>query len=164
MTQAHATASAAAETLRSRGFRFQYVTRTDELPPFASMEALAAFLHHDMRPYHDSLPDVVRGLRHALDPDRSGFVVLAEHGNRLAGAVVILDTGMKGYVPEQLLLFACVRPDLRGQGLGRAIIEEALGYATGDVKLHVEPGNPARRLYRRVGFAEPYVEMRWRRK
>ena len=54
-----------------------------------------------------------------------------------------------------------MRPDLRGQGLGRRIIEEACGGLDGAVKLHVEYDNPAKRLYERIGFSTKYAEMRY---
>jgi len=61
-------------------------------------------------------------------------------------------------------------PDYRGQGAGTALlgglIEEASA-AGKVVELHVEPSNPAQRLYRRLGFVEagaasPYLRMQWR--
>ena len=73
----------------------------------------------------------------------------------------MLDTGMEGYIPENLLLMVSVDPDRRGQGIGKKIIERALAECDGDVKLHVEYENPARRLYERVGFTSKYAEMRW---
>lgn len=50
-------------------------------------------------------------------------------------------------------------PGLRGHGLGEAILRRVLADA-GDlpVRLHVEPANPARRLYERMGFAATGTE------
>ncbi len=51
-----------------------------------------------------------------------------------------------------------VRPDARGQGIGRALmtaliaVARARGYAR--LVLSVDPGNPAARLYQRCGFSE----------
>lgn len=44
-------------------------------------------------------------------------------------------------------------PDLRGSGLGTAILTDVLSSESGPVELHVEYRNPARRLYERLGFA-----------
>ena len=68
---------------------------------------------------------------------------------------------MKGYVPENILLFVAVSPEERGKGMGRRIVEYALGKVEGGVKLHVEYDNPARRLYERIGFTSKYAEMRY---
>lgn len=141
------------------------VETLDELPTWAPLERLVAFLHEDMKPYEDTPRDVERGLRYALDPARpgNGFAVLAAVDEALAGAVVFLETGMGGYVPENILLFVCVRPEMRGRGLGARLIERAVDHCQGDVKLHVEYDNPAKRLYERLGFSSDYAEMRLKR-
>jgi GNAT superfamily N-acetyltransferase len=139
------------------------VTGFDEVPSWTDVEEIARFLHEQMQPYHDTLADVHRGLKYALgdEPGTGGFMILASLRSRLVGAVVFLETGMKGYIPENLLLFACVAPELRGLGIGRKLIERALAHCGGPVKLHVERDNPARRLYERVGFTNKYIEMRY---
>jgi ribosomal protein S18 acetylase RimI-like enzyme len=37
---------------------------------------------------------------------------------------------------------------------------EAINLAKGDIALHVEPDNPARHLYQKLGFDNKYLEMR----
>lgn len=134
----------------------------DDLPDWARREALELFFHEQMDPWHDELVDVSRGLDYAFSdiPGMGGFVILAGMDGHLVGAVTMLRTGMKGYIPENLLLFICVDPVLRGCGVGKALIKRAVGGCEGAVKLHVEPDNPARRLYERCGFEAKYVEMR----
>ena len=142
---------------------FTHAAAPAELPGRISVGALAEFLHETMKPYHDTIPDVRRGLDYALSsaPGQGGFVTVAMRGQELLGAVAILATGMSGFVPENLLLFVAVRPELRGQGIGGKLIQRALGRCEGKVKLHVEHDNPARRLYERLGFSSKYVEMRY---
>lgn len=139
------------------------VDHPDELPPWAAYETLAAMLHEKMAPYNDTLTDVKRGMDYALSdaPGKGGFVILAGRGGELVGALVMLDTGMGGYVPKNLLLMVVVDPSQRGRGVGRQIIDRALSECEGAVKLHVEHDNPARRLYERVGFTSKYLEMRY---
>jgi ribosomal protein S18 acetylase RimI-like enzyme len=44
-------------------------------------------------------------------------------------------------------------PAYRGQGIGTRLLDALLAQAQGaPVTLHVEPLNPAQRLYRRLGF------------
>lgn len=135
----------------------------DEMPAWTSTEEVARFYHEKMTPYHDTLEDVHRGLRYALgdDPGTGGFMILASLEDRLVGGVVFLETGMKGYIPENLLLFVCVDPSMRSRGIGRRLIQRAFEQCEGPVKLHVEPDNPAKRLYERLGFTNKYLEMRY---
>ena len=149
--------------LNPKGIVFTIIKSETHFPPGTSVDSLAQFLHTQMVPYEDKLPDVDRGLRYALSsqPGEGGFVVLATDNNEIAGATVFLETGMRGYVPENLLLFVCVHADLRGNSIGEQLIARALEQCKGAVKLHVEPENPARRLYERVGFKTKYLEMRY---
>jgi ribosomal-protein-alanine N-acetyltransferase len=141
------------------------VRQTQDLPPWLTRSMLERFLHDEMTPWEDTAPDIARALTYAFSdqPGKGGFVVLASAGEQLHGATVILDTGMSGYVPDHLLLFIAVREDQRGKGLGSRLIRKALSLCSGDVKLHVENDNPAKRLYERLGFENRYAEMRWRR-
>jgi [ribosomal protein S18]-alanine N-acetyltransferase len=136
--------------------------RESAMPEWLTVDALAEYLHEVMKPYNDTVPDVLEGLRYALSdqPGRGGFIITASREKRLLGAIVMLDTGMSGYVPANLLLFVAVSPELRGHGLGTRLIKSAAKLCRGAVKLHVEPDNPARRLYERLGFTSKYVEMR----
>lgn len=132
------------------------------LPAWAPRERLVRFFHEVMKPYEDAPADVARGLDYGLGdaPGTGGFLLLAHRGGELVGGLLMLETGMKGYVPENLLLFIAVRPALRGRGIGGRLIDRARQRAEGAIKLHVEPDNPARRLYERKGFENPYLEMR----
>jgi len=134
-----------------------------DLPAWADRATLVAFLHEYLKPYQDTLPDIGRGLDDALGnrPGPGGFVLLARRQDRLVGALVMLRTGMKGYIPENLLLFVAVDGEQRGQGIGAALVREALAHCEGAVKLHVEHDNPARHLYERLGFHSKYLEMRF---
>lgn len=152
-------------TEQAGAIRLDYITHEDQLPAWTSRDELAALLHEKMVPYNDTLEDVQRGLDYAFSdlPGMGGFVVLASQNQRLLGALVMLRTGMKGYIPENLLLMVVVDPELRGQGVGQTIIEFSLARCEGAVKLHVEHDNPAQRLYQRLGFASKYLEMRLER-
>ena len=68
------------------------------------------------------------------------------------------------------LLDIALLPEWRAAGWGTVMLQGLLDDARQAgvaVRLHVEPGNPARRLYRRLGFAGrgaagPHEEMEWR--
>jgi len=144
--------------------KFVIVEQRDQLPEGIDLEGLAVFFHEKMKPYHDTRDDVARGLEYAFDPARGGFLVLAMQDRAPVGGLVMLRTHMSGYIPPNLLLFLAVEPTLRGRGLGGRLIGLAAARCEGDIKLHVEPDNPAVRLYGRAGFETKYLEMRWSRK
>ena len=143
--------------------QLSFVPAGQELPSWISRERLATFLHEHMKPYHDTLADVRRGVDDALAsrPGPGGFIVLARLEARLAGALVMLGTGMRGYIPEHLLLFVGVDPEIRNRGIGEHLVRSALEHYDDDIKLHVEPDNPAKRLYERLGFVPKYLDMRF---
>jgi GNAT superfamily N-acetyltransferase len=157
MTQATAEQSQKAEV------QIDIYDTWDQLPQWFDSDRLVSFLHESLKPYEDTPEDIYAGLDHALGEATGpgGFLVLATHDDTPLGALVMLDTGMSGYIPENLLLFVAVHPDGRGRGLGKRIISAALQRCNGPVKLHVEYDNPAKRLYERIGFTSNYAEMRY---
>lgn len=134
-----------------------------DLPSWLTAERLASFLHENLKPYEDPVAEVRAGIDFALssDPCKGGFVLVAIGDDELLGALVMLKTGMSGYVPENMLLFVAVAASARGKGIGGSLVRKAVSQCEGDVKLHVEHSNPARRLYERCGFTSKYLEMRW---
>ena len=144
-------------------FEFTKVESFDQLPGWITRSRLVDYLHTTMKPYEDKPGDIDRALEYSFNPQRGGFLMLVRFGGRLAGALLMLKTGMSGYVPENILLFVTVTPEMRGRGVGRALIAHSLEQCSGSVKLHVEYDNPARRLYERMGFTTKYAEMRFTR-
>ncbi len=143
--------------------QFHFCEKLEDFPGFVTKKTLVDALHYKMEPFNDSLEDVERGVDYALRIDTSkygGFVTLATRGEELLGAVVMLRTGMVGFIPPWLLLMVYVDPKLRGQGIGGKLIAFTRKHCDGDIKLHVEYDNPAKRLYERIGFKTKYAEMR----
>lgn len=135
----------------------------DDFPSWLSPDDLALFLYESLKPYEDPLEDVRQGITDALAPQngKSGFVLVADIDEKVVGGLIMLSTGMKGYVPENLLLMVAVDPVTRGKGVGSQLIKRSFALADGDVKLHVEYNNPAKRLYERLGMTNKYAEMRY---
>jgi ribosomal-protein-alanine N-acetyltransferase len=125
-------------------------------------EKIAAFLFKHLEKYGDPLEDIMACLDYVFHPEKGGFVAIAyDDTNTMHGAVIINNTGMSGYIPENILVYIAVNSDLRGQGLGQSLMQMALENAEGNVALHVEADNPAKRLYERLGFTNKYLEMRY---
>lgn len=65
------------------------------------------------------------------------------------------------------LVFIALLPDFRNQGYGTSILAQ-LQQTASFIKLQVAEHNPARQLYKKLGFIEqgqspPYVAMQWQR-
>ena len=86
--------------------------------------------------------------------------MLLQEEDRIKGAVVINRTGMNGYIPENILVYIAIDKNSRGEGLGKRLMQEVIEHADGDIALHVEANNPAKILYEKLGFTNPYLEMR----
>ena len=142
--------------------RIDIATEKSEIPSYTAIPEIGAFLYHEMKPYADTQSDIMRGIEDALTgrPGGGGFILCANKNSKLIGALVMLRTGMKGYIPENLLLFIGVEKKERGRGVGESLIREAMSHCSGSIKLHVEMDNPARRLYDKIGFTTKYLDMR----
>lgn len=150
---------------KQSALRYIKVTSPALFPAWAPRPTVVRFFNETMRPYEDRPEDIERALDYAFSEDlyAGGFLMLAGIDETLAGALLMLRTGMAGYVPENLLVFVTVNPQLRGQNIGRRLIECSIEECSGSVKLHVDHDNPAKRLYERLGFEHGYAEMRLKR-
>lgn len=120
-------------------------------------------LFTDLEEFGDPKEDIERAVKYAVmdAPSFGGFVMVGYENDQIAGAVVINKTGMKGYIPENILVYIAVNKDMRGKGYGKTLMEKALEGCEGSVALHVEPDNPAAKLYEKIGFTNKYLEMRY---
>lgn len=137
---------------------------TNSNKPFTD-EQIVAFLHTHLDQYGDDEESISRCLNFAMGRNNGlgGFAVAASEGEDIIGAVIINKTGMGGYIPENILVYIASHRKYRGKGVGRALMDETLKRAVGDVALHVEKDNPARFMYEKYGFTNPYLEMRLKR-
>jgi GNAT superfamily N-acetyltransferase len=128
-----------------------------------SREDFVDFLFTHLDRFGDPKEDINACIDYAFADSKyaGGFCLAAFYEGRLAGTLVMNDTGMKGYIPENILVYIAVDASLRGKGLGRQIVEKAISLCKGNVKLHVEYDNPAKRLYEKIGFKSKYAEMRY---
>lgn len=141
------------------------ISNQAELDLFLTQEELCQWLHLNLDKFTDAPEAISKAIDYAFSPEpgKGGYLLLAHKDNELAGALVMNETGMAGYVPEYLLVYIAVNPQFRGQGIGTQIIQKAFELSRGAVALHVEYDNPAARLYKRMGFTSKYAEMRWQK-
>ncbi|MDM8161070.1 GNAT family N-acetyltransferase [Labilibaculum sp. K2S] len=131
-------------------------------PDGIEREAVVSFLYKHLGEYGDAKEDIEKAIIYAVkdEPVAGGFVLVARNNEEIVGAVVVNRTGMEGYIPENILVYIAVHEFQRGKGLGKGLMNEAVKISKGDIALHVEPENPARFLYEKIGFSSKYVEMR----
>lgn len=120
------------------------------------------FLFEHLDQYGDPKEQIQLCMDYALERENKagGFILVAMVGDRIAGATIINKTGMQGYIPANILVYIAVDSAYRGQGIGAKLMDQAIDRCEGGLALHVEPDNPARRLYERMGFSNKYLEMR----
>ncbi len=128
--------------------------------------AVADFLFEHLDEFGDKHEYIMNCINFALDDEKKfgGSVLVAKDGDTITGAVIMNKTGMAGYIPENILVYIAVHRDYRGKGLGKDLMLKTFENSEGnEIKLHVEPENPARFLYEKLGFTSKYLEMRWNR-
>lgn len=130
-----------------------------------SKDQVADFLFHHLDEFGDKREDIMKCLDYALskEPGKGGCVVVAAQEGEIMGATILNDTGMAGYIPENILVYIAVHQKGRGKGLGKKLMRAAIDSTTGSIALHVEPHNPAKFLYEKLGFTNKYLEMRLQR-
>ncbi len=123
-------------------------------------DKVAEFLHEHLEQYGDKLHDIKKCTDYVMDPDKGGNILIGIENGKIVGAVILNNTGMKDYIPENILVYIAVDGKERGKGYGKKMMEKAISITHGSVALHVEPDNPAFHLYTKMGFTNKYLEMR----
>ena len=132
------------------------------LPRESEKKEIVNFLFDHLEEYGDSKKDILRAIEYSTKEISSfgGFTMLQLDNRKTIGVVVINQTGMGGYIPENILVYLATHKNRRGEGFGKILLKKAIENTQGDIALHVEAENPAKHLYVKFGFTTPYLEMR----
>lgn len=138
----------------------------EQKPSQEEREQFSNFLFQHLENYGDPISDIEKCLAYVLDEGKGqgGKVFSAYNDGVLTGVVIVNSTGMKAYIPENILVYIATHKDYRGQGIGKQLMLSAIENVDGDIALHVEPDNPAKKLYEKLGFTNKYLELRFSRK
>lgn len=145
-------------------FKIEVIRREEDFNQLSiSRDDYVDFLYEHLDRFRDEKSAINKCLDFAFEKHGGlgGYMLAGFEDGKLVGALVMNKTGMSEFIPENILVYVAVHESMRGKGLGREIIKKALDMAEGNVKLHVEHDNPAKRLYERVGFESKYAEMRY---
>lgn len=134
----------------------------NNLPTKEEENTIANFLFQQLERYGDPLPDIQKAMDYALSREQKpgGLILVGKENNSIVSCVVINKTGMTSYIPENILVYIATDKNQRGKGIGKLIMQKAIELTEGDIALHVDHDNPAKKLYERLGFTNPYLEMR----
>lgn len=123
---------------------------------------VSVFLQEQLEEYGDDIAAIKKCINYAMKDGggQGGFVITCNDKETCIGAVVINETGMSDYIPENILVYIAIHKNYRGKGIGRELMQHAMNTASGSIALHVEPNNPAKFLYEKLGFQNKYLEMR----
>ncbi|MBB6610195.1 GNAT family N-acetyltransferase [Pontibacter sp. Tf4] len=130
-----------------------------------SRDEILDFLFHHLDEYGDKREDIAKCMDYALSEaeGKGGAVIEARENGEVVGALILNNTGMSGYIPENILVYVAVHGNQRGKGVGKKLVQLATETVSGSIALHVEPQNPARYLYEKMGFTNKYLEYRLHR-
>lgn len=136
----------------------------NRITPF-TIERVTNFLFAHLEQYGDSKSAIRKAINYAAKERTGlgGYIFTIEDNNDIVGAVVINKTGMDEYIPENILVYIATHKDYRGKGIGKKLMQYTIDNCKGDIALHVEKDNPARFLFEKLGYTNPYIEMRLKR-
>lgn len=134
-------------------------------PDLAKKRDFLNFLYTHLESYGDEKVDIQKCLDYTFselnDTKSSGFVVSIELDHELVGVCIVNETGMEGFIPENILVYVATHNEHRGKGIGKLLVQTVIEQANGNIALHVESTNPAKHLYEKLGFTNKYLEMRY---
>jgi ribosomal-protein-alanine N-acetyltransferase len=84
-------------------------------PDAATRTAVIDFLHKHLEEFGDAWDDIARAVDYSLKNYESfgGFVLVSYAGNEISGVVVVNRTGMKGYIPDNILVYIATHNEMR---------------------------------------------------
>ena len=128
--------------------------------PIYDRNIIASFLFKHLEQYGDKTEDILKCIDYVMNPEKGGNIVIGLDNDAIVGIVILNNTGMKDYIPENILVYIAVDSTARGKGHGKQLMQFAINSVEGNIALHVEPDNPAFHLYTKLGFTNKYLEMR----
>lgn len=127
----------------------------------AEKSAVVRFLYEHNS--NASKKDIQEAVEYAVKhkPSFGGFIFMAHVDRKIIAVIVANKTGMEGYNPKIIFIYVTLhKSHRRRQKVVRELLKKAIRYADGDIALHVEPNNPALKLYQRLGFQSNLLELR----
>ena len=139
---------------------FTQINAKTRIPTDCSTETIVDFLFTHLEQYGDQKDAIQKCIEYVMNPEKGGQIIIGKDQEKIVGITILNQTGMNGYIPENILVYIAVDNSVRGKGFGKKLMQKAIDSVEGDIALHVEPDNPAKKLYENLGFTNKYLEMR----
>ena len=139
---------------------FKQINDTSGEDTIYTNQIIALFLYTHLEQYGDTIEDIQKCIDYVMNPAKGGNIVVGIEEQKIVAVVILNNTGMKDYIPENILVYIAVDNSQRGKGFGKQLMQKAISITEGNIALHVEPHNPAKKLYESLGFYNKYLEMR----
>ena len=91
-------------------------------PTTAEKNEVVDFLYTHLDEFGDTRADIMKAVDFSLKEYESfgGFVLAARENGEIVCSVIVNRTGMKGYIPENILVYIATHKDYRGKGIGKS--------------------------------------------
>ena len=139
---------------------FTQINAKTGIPTDCSTETIVDFLFTHLEQYGDQKDAIQKCIDYVMNPKKGGQIIIGKDEEKIVGITILNQTGMNSYIPENILVYIAVDNSVRGKGFGKKLMQKAIESVEGDIALHVEPDNPAKKLYENLGFTNKYLEMR----
>lgn len=88
-----------------------------------------------------------------------GFVIVCKLHYEIIGAVVVNQTGMEGYMPENVLVYIAVSEKYLQMGVAKCMMDQVLNYAKGNIAVHIRGNLDLVPVFEKLGFKKSIQEM-----
>jgi ribosomal protein S18 acetylase RimI-like enzyme len=87
-------------------------------------QIVAQFLFTHLEEYGDKVEDILKCTDYVMNPDKGGNIVVGIDDNKIVGVVILTNTGMKDFIPENILVYIAVDNSQRGKGYGKQLMQK----------------------------------------
>lgn len=88
-----------------------------------------------------------------------GFVIVCKLHGEIIGAVIVNQTGMEGYMPENILVYIAVSENYLRKGVAKCMMDQVLNYAKGNIAIHMRGNLKLVPIFEKLGFKKSIEEM-----
>lgn len=87
-------------------------------------QVIAQFLCTHLEEYGDKIEDILKCIAYVMDANKGGNIVVGLDDDKIVGVVILTNTGMKDFIPENILVYIAVDNSQRGKGYGKQLMQK----------------------------------------